>query len=771
MGPAGKTAALLACGLVLLCGGIWLGGHPETLPEPVRDAFVDDDRALRAEVVDSIKDSFYKPVKDSDIDENSLKGIVQGLGDQFSNYLTPKETKEFQESVEGEFEGVGMNVDEDRRGLRVINVFDGSPASDGGIKKGEFITEVNGRSIAGVSSDVATARIKGPAGTKVRLEVVDPDTATPRSLTLKRERIEVPVAESKIVERNGKKYGVVELTTFSNGAHGLLRREIDKVRARGAEGLVLDLRGNGGGLLREAVLVSSIFVEDGLITFTKGRTKPKREFQAEGKAIPKDIPVVVLVDRGSASASEIVTGALRDRKRATVVGTADLREGRLPGGDAALQRRHPRHHRGRVLPAQRREHRQEGRAAHGARGRRPRDRPRRGPAGRAQDPVPEMSVRAQGRPARLDFPMVGVLRKRGRFLVAEPLFGPRGSRVALDGRGGSEGELVLVGSGKRGARVVRRLGRPDVARDVLEALMLDRGLRRSFPRRVEEEAADPEIELDAARRDLRDLATFTIDPDDAKDFDDAISAEPRDGFIRLWVHIADVSAYVRPGGAIDSEALRRGTSVYVPGAVEPMLPEALSNRACSLRPGEDKLAVTVEMDVSGTDVRRVEFMRSLIRSDTRLTYGEVDEVFAGRARAGEPWGAPLACAREVAAALRTRRNERGALEVHSLEPAFDFDEDGHVTGVRHEQETESHTLIEELMILANEQVAGYLADRKLPALYRVHEKPDPQAVEAMVAQLASLDIPTPTAAAQHEPPAGCRRGGRGLPAGGCGDPA
>ena len=198
---------------------------------------------------------------------------------------------------------------------------------------------------------------------------------------------------------------------------------------------MLDLRGNGGGLLREAVLVSSIFIEDGLITFTKGRTKPRRDFEAEGEAIPSDIPVVVLVDRGSASASEIVTGALRDRKRATVVGTRTFGKGvfqevePLSNGGAA------RHHRGRVLPAQRREHRQEGRAPDRAGHRRPGHRPRRGAADRAEDPGrrDQMSVRAQGRPARLDFPMVGVLRKRGRFLVAEPLFGPRGSRVALDG--------------------------------------------------------------------------------------------------------------------------------------------------------------------------------------------------------------------------------------------------------------------------------------------------------------------------------------------------
>ena len=360
-----------------------------------------------------------------------------------------------------------------------------------------------------------------------------------------------------------------------------------------------------------------------------------------------------------------------------------------------------------------------------------------------------MSARAQGRPARLDYPLVGVLDKRGRFLVAEPLFGPRGSRVTLNGKDGSPGDLVLVGAGKRGARVLRRLGRPSVARDVIEALMLDRGLRRAFPRRVEEEAREVAGEIPGRssdrRVDLTHLPTFTIDPDDARDFDDAVSAERSDegGLIRLWIHIADVSAYVRPGGALDSETYRRGTSVYVPGAVEPMLPEELSNRACSLRPGEDKLTVTVAMEIAGTDVRRVEFQRSLIRSDARLTYGQVDEVFAGRSRAEDPWGKPLEAAREVARALRERRAERGSLEVGSPEPTFDFDRDGHVEGVRHEQQTEAHTLIEELMILANEQVAGYLADRQLPALYRVHEKPEPQAVEFMVAQLASLDVPTP----------------------------
>ncbi len=317
----------LCCAVLALVAGIWLGGHPERLPDPVADAFVEEDRALRAELIDSIEDNFYKTVDEEDLDDASLKGIVQALDDPYSHYLTPKEAKQFEESVSGEFEGVGMNVEEDRRGLKVLRVFDGSPAAQAGIGRGDFILAVDGRSIAGVNSDVATGRIKGPAGTSVELEVFTPGEDGPRTVKVERERIEVPVTTAKVVERDGKKLGVVELLGFSSGAHGLLRREVDKVLKQGAEGIVVDLRGNGGGLLTEAVLVSSIFIEDGRIVSVRGRSRPERIQEAQGDAIDEDIPVVVLVDGGSASASEIVTGALRDRGRATVVGTRTFGKG------------------------------------------------------------------------------------------------------------------------------------------------------------------------------------------------------------------------------------------------------------------------------------------------------------------------------------------------------------------------------------------------------------------------------------------------------------
>jgi carboxyl-terminal processing protease len=321
----GGIAAL--CALIALVAGLWLGGHPESLPGPVRDAFVQEDRAMRAEIVESIEDNFYKPVNKTKLDDASLKGIVESLDDPYSHYLTPQEAKQFDESVSGQFEGVGMNVEQDKRGLKVLRVFDGSPAQDVGIRRGDFILGVNGRSIAGVNSEVATSRIKGPACTAVTLRVFTPGADRDRTVRVKRERIEVPVARGRMVQRDGHKVGVVELLSFSNGAHGLLRSQIDRLGDNGAEAYVLDLRGNGGGLLSEGVLVASIFIEDGKIVSVRGRHRPERSQDAQGDAIDAKIPVVTLVDGGSASASEIVTGALRDRHRAKVVGTRTFGKG------------------------------------------------------------------------------------------------------------------------------------------------------------------------------------------------------------------------------------------------------------------------------------------------------------------------------------------------------------------------------------------------------------------------------------------------------------
>ena len=348
-------------------------------------------------------------------------------------------------------------------------------------------------------------------------------------------------------------------------------------------------------------------------------------------------------------------------------------------------------------------------------------------------------------PERARRTLIAVLRKRGRFVTAEPLFqAGRALTVERDRRAGP-GDLVALrtaGQGRGRARVERVIGRPGVARDVIEALMLDRGLTRGFAPAVEREAAGARTGTDG-RRDLRELATLTIDPASARDFDDAISAqELAPGRWRVWVHIADVSAHVPVGSVVDREASRRATSVYVPGAMEPMLPHALSSDACSLVPDRERAVVTAEMELHGADVRRVAFYPATIRSDQRLDYDRVDRIFAGAEPALEPWGAPLAAARACAAALAAQRAERGALEVESAEPEFEFDGDGHVVAMSRVPQTESHRLIEHLMIAANEQVARLLSQRRVPALYRVHERPEPLAVRRLADQLASLDVAT-----------------------------
>ncbi|HEX4438348.1 MAG TPA: RNB domain-containing ribonuclease [Solirubrobacteraceae bacterium] len=371
-------------------------------------------------------------------------------------------------------------------------------------------------------------------------------------------------------------------------------------------------------------------------------------------------------------------------------------------------------------------------------------------------------------------PLVALLRRRGRFMVAEPLFAPKGrdderrggasglivgaARSSRGAKGGAgEGDIALVRAGSRGsnARVLRGLGKPEIARDVIEALMIDRGIRRRFGTAVEQEASEAGARVMARtddRRDLRDLATFTIDPVSARDFDDAISAESLGGErARVWVHIADVSAHVREGSMLDREARRRATSVYVPGTVEPMLPHALSSDACSLRPGVDRPAVTVELETDGARVAKAAFFRSLIRSDERLDYDRVDRIFGGEERAVGPWAEPLGVARRVAAALQEQRERAGGLAIDSPEPEFVFDERGNVSEIEGQAQTESHRLIEQLMIAANEAVARHLSERKVPCLYRVHERPEPARVERLIDQLASLGVPTPAVPERMSP--------------------
>jgi carboxyl-terminal processing protease len=313
--------------LLLLGAGIWLGGHPDWLPSPVRDTLVsDDDSALYAEAVDVIEQDYYRKVDRKQLVNKALGSAVQSLNDRFSNYFDPKAYRSFNEATQGAFEGVGMNVEKVARGLRVLTVFKGSPAATGGLKHGDEIIAVNGHSLAGSSSEQATTRIKGRAGTPVTLTVVT-GKEKPREVMLKRAHVDVPVVESRMTHAGSEKVAYVKLASFTSGAHGEVGKAVRGLVGKGAKAVVLDLRDNGGGLLNEAVLVSSIFIPEGKVVTTRGRSRPERVYEATGGAISTKIPVVVLVNGESASASEIVTGALKDRHRATVVGTRTFGKG------------------------------------------------------------------------------------------------------------------------------------------------------------------------------------------------------------------------------------------------------------------------------------------------------------------------------------------------------------------------------------------------------------------------------------------------------------
>jgi carboxyl-terminal processing protease len=313
---------------VLLAAGLWLGGHPEHLPGFLRSAFVNNHESLAVdEALERIGRDYYRPVQSSKLNDGSIAGAVASLKDRFSHYLTPHEFREFNSPPH--FAGIGVIVDPLQGGLLIGRVFDSSPASRSGLKPGELIVGVNGRRLKGMSAEQATALIKGPPGTDVKLQIESgkaPHRST-RTVRLTRATVSEPVVASLVKTVDGKKLGVVALATFSPGAHGEVHEAVEHVRRQGAKGIVLDLRGNGGGLVSEAQLIASNFVEKGTIVSTRGRNQPSETLEALGGAIPKSIPMVVLVDSNTASAAEIVTAALQDHQRATVVGTHTFGKG------------------------------------------------------------------------------------------------------------------------------------------------------------------------------------------------------------------------------------------------------------------------------------------------------------------------------------------------------------------------------------------------------------------------------------------------------------
>jgi ribonuclease R len=365
----------------------------------------------------------------------------------------------------------------------------------------------------------------------------------------------------------------------------------------------------------------------------------------------------------------------------------------------------------------------------------------------------------------------------GRF---EPA-GPLGAVVPLDARlgrdffvvpeddsparlGVGEGDVVVARIAEYPTRnsaavvtIERRVGSSDELDLNIESVIASYGLATEFPPAALAQAegiqagVEEALKREPGRRDLRSLRCVTIDPTDARDFDDAVFATRlQDGGFELWVHIADVTHYVGWDSPIDNEAKRRTCSAYLVDRVLPMLPERLCNDVCSLRPHEDRLAMSVrmELDAAGNLVA-AEAMTSAIRSTARLDYDTVDALLAGRVDASalhedQKDAQVLEEALRVLdriRGLRERiREERGSIDFDTVEPKVTLDEEGHPTGVTVRTRTRATGLVEEAMLLANESVARMLADREVPCAYRVHERPSPEDLRATVRPLMELGL-------------------------------
>ncbi|MGF1474239.1 MAG: ribonuclease R [Geminicoccaceae bacterium] len=352
--------------------------------------------------------------------------------------------------------------------------------------------------------------------------------------------------------------------------------------------------------------------------------------------------------------------------------------------------------------------------------------------------------------------VLGVLEQRGATVRLRP--SDRAAKEvtieAGDLNGAEVGEWVaveLIKSGPHGlgrGRVQERLGRSEDPRNISRLAAAELGLRERFSTEALAQAEQAEPVILGRRLDLRTCPLVTIDGADARDFDDAVFAEPdpsdanRQGF-RLIVAIADVAHYVRAGDALDEEALARGNSVYFPDRMIPMLPEALSNGLCSLKPDEDRAcdAVTMTIDAEG-QLLHSRIDRALMRSSARLTYEQVQQAIDGEPDESvkplvEPVIKPLFAAWKI---LDEARRQRGTLDLDLGERKLQLDETGAPINILMQPRLDAHRVIEELMVLTNVATARLLESKKRPCLYRVHDKPDPVKVEALSQYLRSLGL-------------------------------
>lgn len=300
-------------------------GRPD--PKATADDYYELQRLL-VDTLDQVERNYVKDVTRRQLVEAAIKGVLEKL-DPYSSYISPDELTAFRNSVESEFGGIGIQITIEGGQLKVLSPLVGTPAYRAGLLAGDRILEIDGKSTAGITLDQAVRRMKGEVGTKVTLTVLHPGRAKPEKLTIVRDHIHV---ETVLGDRRGpddawdymldpqQRIGYVRLTAFSRNTARELREVMERLQKAKLRGLILDLRFNPGGLLSSAIEVSDLFVANGRIVSTQGRNTPERVWHAHQEGTFTGFPMVVLINRFSASASEIVAACLQDHKRALIVG-------------------------------------------------------------------------------------------------------------------------------------------------------------------------------------------------------------------------------------------------------------------------------------------------------------------------------------------------------------------------------------------------------------------------------------------------------------------
>jgi carboxyl-terminal processing protease len=270
----------------------------------------------------------------------AAEGLVRAVGDPYTVFMSPTDSKDFRQSLNGSLEGIGAELTERDKLIVVAAPLKGSPAEKAGILPEDIILEVNGEATDGWSLNQVVSKVRGPRGTSVTLTLYRKGATAPIKVTIKREAITIPSVDSRLIDVEGGQVGYVELSQFGDHSTEEVRNALQEFRSKKIKGLILDLRYNGGGYLEGAIDLSSMFLREGKVVSVERRNTPTEVHEVSGNPVYPDVPMVVLMNEGSASASEITAGALQDNKRATVIGVKSFGKGtvqeviELPGGSA-----------------------------------------------------------------------------------------------------------------------------------------------------------------------------------------------------------------------------------------------------------------------------------------------------------------------------------------------------------------------------------------------------------------------------------------------------